>query len=67
MKKPIVFIVLGGNFKKYILKNNKKGPGSGKGTQCGLLAKTFNFFHLSAGELLRKEVRHFIKISQFKG
>jgi UMP-CMP kinase len=27
----------------------------GKGTQCSLLAETFNFCHLSAGELLRDE------------
>ena len=27
----------------------------GKGTQCRLLAETFNFCHLSAGELLRDE------------
>eukprot|EP01099_Mayorella_cantabrigiensis_P008947 TRINITY_DN922_c0_g1_i1.p1 TRINITY_DN922_c0_g1~~TRINITY_DN922_c0_g1_i1.p1 ORF type:complete len:215 (-),score=83.62 TRINITY_DN922_c0_g1_i1:61-705(-) len=41
--KPIVVIVLG-------------GPGAGKGTQCQLVASTFGFVHLSAGELLRKEV-----------
>jgi UMP-CMP kinase len=31
------------------------GPGSGKGTQCALLASQFGFEHLSAGELLREE------------
>ncbi|KAF8876033.1 adenylate kinase-domain-containing protein [Gymnopilus junonius] len=31
------------------------GPGAGKGTQCGLLVKDFNFCHLSAGDLLRVE------------
>lgn len=31
------------------------GPGAGKGTQCKLLAKKFNFVHLSAGDLLREE------------
>jgi UMP-CMP kinase family protein len=31
------------------------GPGAGKGTQCGLLANSGNFIHLSAGELLRAE------------
>ncbi|KAF8623946.1 hypothetical protein AX15_006111 [Amanita polypyramis BW_CC] len=31
------------------------GPGSGKGTQSTLLAEDFNFFHLSAGDLLRVE------------
>lgn len=33
------------------------GPGSGKGTLCGLLINNHNFFHVSAGELLRKEVK----------
>jgi adenylate kinase family enzyme len=32
------------------------GPGSGKGTQCARIAKEFNYFHLSAGDLLRAEV-----------
>lgn len=32
-------------------------PGSGKGTQCQMLAKKFNILHLSAGDLLRKEVK----------
>jgi len=41
--KPIVVIVLG-------------GPGSGKGTQCSNIQKEFGFVHLSAGELLRKEM-----------
>jgi cytidylate kinase len=31
-------------------------PGSGKGTQCNILSEKFNLLHLSAGELLRKEV-----------
>jgi len=31
------------------------GPGSGKGTQCALLVKDFDFCHLSAGDLLRTE------------
>jgi adenylate kinase family enzyme len=31
-------------------------PGSGKGTQCQLLTRKFNILHLSAGELLRREV-----------
>lgn len=30
-------------------------PGSGKGTQSELISKTFNFYHLSAGQLLREE------------
>lgn len=29
---------------------------SGKGTQCKLIAKEFNYIHLSAGDLLREEV-----------
>nr|XP_039257375.1 UMP-CMP kinase-like [Styela clava] len=32
-------------------------PGSGKGTQSAKLADEFNFVHLSAGELLRKELK----------
>lgn len=36
---------------------NSQGPGAGKGTQCALLAKEFNFVHLSAGDLLRAEVK----------
>lgn len=32
------------------------GPGSGKGTQCMMIADTFGFTHLSAGDLLRKEM-----------
>ena len=32
-------------------------PGSGKGTQCAILVKEFKFIHLSAGELLRGEIK----------
>ena len=32
------------------------GPGSGKGTQCSKIAEEFGFAHLSAGDLLRKEI-----------
>lgn len=32
------------------------GPGSGKGTQCAKISETFGFTHLSAGDLLRKEI-----------
>ncbi|KAI8052468.1 adenylate kinase-domain-containing protein, partial [Syncephalis plumigaleata] len=32
------------------------GPGSGKGTQCEKLAKTFQLAHISVGDLLRNEV-----------
>ena len=31
------------------------GPGSGKGTQCERISKTFGYKHLSAGDLLREE------------
>lgn len=30
-------------------------PGAGKGTQCSLISKDFDFVHLSAGDLLREE------------
>lgn len=40
--KPRVLFVLG-------------GPGSGKGTQCAILADKFDVVHLSAGDLLREE------------
>ncbi|PNT76703.1 hypothetical protein BRADI_1g51830v3 [Brachypodium distachyon] len=33
------------------------GPGSGKGTQCAKIVNQFGFTHLSAGELLREEVK----------
>ncbi|KAL2641743.1 hypothetical protein R1flu_009330 [Riccia fluitans] len=42
--KPRVVFVLG-------------GPGSGKGTQCAKLVDQFGFVHLSAGDLLRAEVK----------
>ncbi|KAK4762432.1 hypothetical protein SAY86_008200 [Trapa natans] len=32
------------------------GPGSGKGTQCAKIVETFGYVHLSAGELLRREI-----------
>eukprot|EP00126_Sphaerothecum_destruens_P009974 Sdes_comp20643_c0_seq1m15851 len=32
------------------------GPGSGKGTQCDKIVKTFGLAHFSAGDLLRDEV-----------
>ncbi|KAK1304108.1 hypothetical protein QJS10_CPB11g00432 [Acorus calamus] len=43
VKVPFITFVLG-------------GPGSGKGTQCAKIVETFGFAHLSAGELLRKEM-----------
>jgi hypothetical protein len=33
------------------------GPGSGKGTQCAKLVEKYGFTHLSAGDLLRDEVK----------
>lgn len=33
------------------------GPGVGKGTPCARAAKEFNFYHISIGDLLRKEGR----------
>lgn len=40
-----VFIVLPG------------GPGSGKGTQCAKIVQHFGYTHLSAGDLLRAEIK----------
>ncbi|XP_058104609.1 UMP-CMP kinase-like isoform X6 [Magnolia sinica] len=42
-KNPFITFVLG-------------GPGCGKGTQCEKIVETFGFTHLSAGDLLRKEI-----------
>ncbi|XP_017637245.1 probable UMP-CMP kinase 2 isoform X2 [Gossypium arboreum] len=42
-KTPFITFVLG-------------GPGSGKGTQCIKIVETFGFAHLSAGDLLRREI-----------
>lgn len=33
------------------------GPGSGKGTQCTNIVRDFGFTHLSAGDLLRAEIK----------
>ncbi|KAF9687632.1 hypothetical protein SADUNF_Sadunf02G0113400 [Salix dunnii] len=43
-KKPTVIFVLG-------------GPGSGKGTQCANIVENFGYTHLSAGDLLRAEIK----------
>jgi len=43
-KNPTVVFVLG-------------GPGSGKGTQCSRIVEQFGFTHLSAGDLLRAEIK----------
>ena len=42
--KPAIYFVMG-------------GPGSGKGTQCEKLIKSYGMVHLSAGDLLRAEVK----------
>ncbi|KAL5706746.1 UMP/CMP kinase [Ranunculus cassubicifolius] len=33
------------------------GPGSGKGTQCANIVEHYGFTHLSAGDLLREEIK----------
>lgn len=33
------------------------GPGSGKGTQCSLLAQTFKLKHISIGDVMRQEMK----------
>ncbi|KMT18559.1 hypothetical protein BVRB_2g026930 [Beta vulgaris subsp. vulgaris] len=33
------------------------GPGSGKGTQCANIVENFGYTHLSAGDLLRAEIK----------
>ena len=40
-----------------ILCKSTGGPGSGKGTQCSNIVEHFGFTHLSAGELLRSEIK----------
>ncbi|XP_020226821.1 UMP-CMP kinase 3 isoform X1 [Cajanus cajan] len=44
VKNPTVVFVLG-------------GPGSGKGTQCANIVQNFGYTHLSAGDLLRAEIK----------
>ena len=39
-------------------------PGAGKGTQSNLIAKKFNLFQLSTGELLRKEIKDKSELGQ---
>ena len=36
---------------------NIGGPGSGKGTQCANIVQHFGYTHLSAGDLLRAEIK----------
>ena len=40
------------------------GPGSGKGTQCAKLVEDYGFTHLSAGDLLRDEVKSRSEVGQ---
>ena len=39
-------------------------PGAGKGTQSNLIVKKFNFFQVSTGELLRKEIKNNTELGQ---
>ena len=32
-------------------------PGAGKGSQCIILSKRYNFKHISTGDILREEVK----------
>jgi UMP-CMP kinase len=46
------------NFLLVLTKNlHAGGPGSGKGTQCANIVEHFGFTHLSAGDLLRAEIK----------
>ena len=40
-----------------VIKYISGGPGSGKGTQCAMIVEHFGFTHLSAGDLLRDEIK----------
>ena len=40
-------------------------PGAGKGTQSNLIVKKFNLHQLSTGELLRKEIKSKIILSEY--
>ncbi|CAM6120432.1 unnamed protein product [Calypogeia fissa] len=40
------------------------GPGCGKGTQCQRIVQDFGFLHLSAGDLLRAEVKKGTDVGQ---
>ena len=42
------------------------GPGSGKGSQCEILAYKRNFKHISGGDLLRHEASVFIILLGFR-
>jgi adenylate kinase family enzyme len=40
------------------------GPGSGKGTQCAKIVEKYGHCHLSAGDLLRDEVKSGSELGQ---
>ena len=42
---------------KPVMVQQRSGPGSGKGTQCAKMVEKYGFAHLSAGDLLREEVK----------
>lgn len=48
--------VINGTMPFYFLGFASGGPGSGKGTQCAKIVETFGYKHLSAGDLLRREM-----------
>ncbi|KAH7659901.1 Adenylate kinase/UMP-CMP kinase protein [Dioscorea alata] len=55
-----MFYDVNGNFaadKKFVVVFVLGGPGSGKGTQCANIVQHFGFTHLSAGDLLRAEIK----------
>lgn len=52
IEKPKCYFVLG-------------GPGSGKGTNCANLVRDFGYIHLSAGDLLREEMKTGSKEAKF--
>ncbi|MFS7907077.1 putative UMP/CMP kinase [Helianthus anomalus] len=39
------------------LVSSSRGPGSGRGTQCANIVEHFGYTHLSAGDLLRAEIK----------
>ncbi|KAL2536663.1 UMP-CMP kinase 3 [Forsythia ovata] len=46
-----------GTDKKFTVVFVLGGPGSGKGTQCANIVQNFGYTHLSAGDLLRAEIK----------
>ncbi|KAH9788826.1 UMP-CMP kinase 3 [Citrus sinensis] len=61
VKKPTVVFVLGKHFvlalSSVFVVILSGGPGSGKGTQCANIVEHFGYTHLSAGDLLRAEIK----------